>query len=104
LEARLDGYLAATPSEARAIERTRQSVRRNLGRLQRRYQRALVAREETLAARVDRLQHWLFPDGAPQERVHAMPSYAALVGPSALIATILAAVDPLKPAERELHL
>jgi bacillithiol biosynthesis cysteine-adding enzyme BshC len=103
-EARLDQYLAATPAEARAVERTRQSVRRNLGRLQRRYQRDLVAREETLAARVDRLQHWLWPDGAPQERVHALPSYAALVGPTTLIRTIMSAVDPLKPTLRELHL
>jgi bacillithiol biosynthesis cysteine-adding enzyme BshC len=103
-EARLDAYLAATPSEARAVERTRQSMRRNLGRLQRRHERALVARDQTLTARVDRLQHWLWPDGAPQERVHAMPSYAALVGPAALVRTIMAAVDPLKPALRELHL
>jgi bacillithiol biosynthesis cysteine-adding enzyme BshC len=108
LEARLDDYARAVPTLertlGRAVERTRQSVRRNLERLGRRHQRALSARDGTLTARVDRAQRWLLPDGAPQERVHALPYYAALVGPTALARAIVAAVDPLKPETRDVHL
>lgn len=108
LEARLDAYAAGPgagdPALVRAAARTRESARRALARLERRHQRAVLAREQGLAERVTALQDWLWPGGAPQERVHALPYYAALVGPRALVERVLAAVDPLDPAPQDLAL
>lgn len=101
VERRLDEY---EPRDPRATRRTRETIRRAMAHLERRHHRALVEREDTHAARAERVRRWLEPDGAPQERVHSMPYYAALVGPRALAERIMAAVDPANPSLREIDL
>jgi bacillithiol biosynthesis cysteine-adding enzyme BshC len=101
---RLDALAAAEPSLERAIRRTRDTARRALSRLQTGHHRALVERERVTTERVARLQAWLFPGGAPQERVHAFPWYAAYAGPRALVDALVAAADPLHPTIRDLPL
>jgi bacillithiol biosynthesis cysteine-adding enzyme BshC len=108
LEARLDGLAARAPALdpqlVRAVERTRATVLRALGRLERRHARAQLERDATAAGRLDRLQRWLFPEGEPQERVHSLLHYAASVGPQPLVAAVLNALDPLHPQTRDLEL
>jgi bacillithiol biosynthesis cysteine-adding enzyme BshC len=108
LEQRLDSLAelvpGADPKLARAAERTRRGIRGALERLGRRYERALVGRDEVLAARLARLEGWIRPDGAPPERVYAFPAYAARVGLAAFRQALLNAIDPLGPALCEIDL
>jgi hypothetical protein len=77
-----------------AAERTRQTVEQALAKFAGKVARRAAERDATLAARIDKLQASLFPDGAPQERVHALPSYAARFGLAALKSAVLSAVSP----------
>jgi bacillithiol biosynthesis cysteine-adding enzyme BshC len=108
LEQKLDalaGLLPAPdPKLPRATERTRRGIRMALERLGRRYERALVERDQVLASRLSRLEGWLRPDGSPPERVYGFPAYAARVGLSAFRASIMSAIDPLQPALSEINL
>jgi bacillithiol biosynthesis cysteine-adding enzyme BshC len=106
LEARLDmlAVTGAAPQLVRAVERTRATVVRALGRLERRHARLQLDNDATVAARLDRLQRWLFPDGEPQERAHSLLSYAAEIGPQALVAAVINMIDPLHPAPRDIEL
>ncbi len=85
---------AKHPGLARAARRTQVTVERAAARFAERHARLLAAQDATLVDRVDRLQAALFPGGAPQERVHSLPYYAARHGLSALKAAVLAAVQP----------
>ena len=83
------GAIAKTrPELARAAERTRTSVAHALDRLTARYARALLERDTTTRERLARLQDFLNPGGAPQERVYGWPSLAARVGPATLKQTV----------------
>jgi bacillithiol biosynthesis cysteine-adding enzyme BshC len=104
LEQRLGELAAHDPSLAKAVERTRGSVRHNVSRLVRRYEHAALAKDETLVQRLNRLESWLRPDGAPQERVLSFPAFAARAGLATLRNAIMAAVDPFRPALREIDL
>jgi len=81
----------------KAARRTRLSVERAVSRFANRHARLLAAEDTTLAARIDKLQAALFPAGAPQERVHSLPWYAARHGIAALKAAVQGAIQPGHP-------
>ena len=62
----------------------------------------LALRDEECAGTLQRASAALFPDGAPQERVFAFPSFAADAGPRAFVAGILAAIRPFDPIVQDL--
>ncbi len=90
------------PALARAARRTQLTIERAAARFAERHARLLAAQDGTLVERVDRLQAALFPGGAPQERVHSLPSYAARHGLDALKAVVLAAVEPGRAGVQDL--
>jgi bacillithiol biosynthesis cysteine-adding enzyme BshC len=87
-----------------ALGRTRGTVTHALDRLADAYARALAQHDEVAAGRLDRLRALLRPDGAPQERVHALVGPAARVGLRALVARVLEACVPLDGATRDVAL
>jgi bacillithiol biosynthesis cysteine-adding enzyme BshC len=107
LPALLTDSAAKHPGLARAARRTQLTVERAAARFAERHARLLAAQDATLLDRVDRLQATLFPGGAPQERVHSLPFYAARHGLGALKAAVLAAAQPgsgFSPATQDLRL
>jgi len=100
LEARL--ATVGDPDLARAVERTRFSVRRAVERLLKRQRHLILEREETQRVRLSHLARWLKPDGEPQERVYGFAGFASLVSCKTLIASIVGAVHPFDPASQDL--
>ena len=103
LPALLDESGAKHPALARAARRTRLSVERAAARFAQRHARLLAEQDATLLDRVDRLQAALFPGGAPQERVHSLPFYAARHGLAALKGAVFAALQPGQVAVQDLR-
>jgi hypothetical protein len=109
LDAPLDA-LATLPAKigigdrqlARAFNRTRATIERAAERLTARYARTLALRDEQSAAGLQRARAILYPDGQPQERVFAFPSFAADAGARAFVTAVLAAVKPFDPAVQDL--
>ena len=93
---------AADAALARAAARTKHSVHRAIDRFRRRQERAAIDRDATLRGRLERLQAWLAPGGAPQERVLCFAPFAAKVGIDAFVRAL--AVDPLAPALKDVAL
>jgi bacillithiol biosynthesis cysteine-adding enzyme BshC len=87
---------------ARAFVRTRATLERAVERLTARYARSLALRDEECTGALQRARALLFPDGAPQERVFAFPSFAADAGARAFVAGILGAIKPFDPAVQDL--
>jgi len=87
---------------ARAFNRTRATLERAVDRLTSRYARTLALRDGECAQALQRAAAVLFPDGEPQERVFAFPSFAADAGARAFVAGILAAVKPFDPSVQDL--
>lgn len=95
---------AADAGLKKAAKRTRATLLRGIGRLERRYQRLVATNDTILQDRVRRLAEALFPDGAPQERQLCFAAFAAAVGPRQLVNTVVGLVEPLKPAVKEIAL
>ncbi len=87
----------------RAFVRTRATLERAVDRLTSRYARTLALRDEECAGALQRARAVLFPDGEPQERVFAFPSFAADGGARAFITAIRSAVRPFDPAVQDLE-
>lgn len=109
LEAGLDAFepraRALDPAVEAGVEKTRLSVRRSVGRLVGRYQRALAQRDEVARARLERARTALCPLGAPQERVYSLPSFLAAQGAEALRSRLLDAIgEPAAGRTLELEL
>ncbi|HEX6835108.1 MAG TPA: bacillithiol biosynthesis cysteine-adding enzyme BshC, partial [Polyangia bacterium] len=97
--AELPGRIAVADRQlGRAFVRTRATLERAVDRLTARYARTLALRDEECAGALQRTRAVLFPDGAPQERVFAFPSFAADAGARAFVTGILGAVRPFDPA------
>jgi len=104
--------LAAFAAEAEAIDANlAKSVRKTVrhlddvaGKVSDRYRRSLARRDEVTMDRLDRLRTRLCPDGAPQERVLAWPTFGARVGPAALVQQLLAAARPFDGSLTEVTL
>jgi uncharacterized protein YllA (UPF0747 family) len=87
---------------ARAFNRTRATLERAVDRLTSRYARTLALRDGECAQALQRAAAVLFPDGEPQERVFAFPSFAADAGARAFVTGILGAVKPFDPSVQDL--
>jgi len=93
IDALTQAIAVALPHLARAAGRTRRSVDHVLRRLTDRYGRELLERDATTARQLQRLKELLLPDGAPQERVHGWPLFAAQVGPAAFKRAVFDALE-----------
>ncbi|WP_225411806.1 bacillithiol biosynthesis cysteine-adding enzyme BshC [Stigmatella hybrida] len=91
------------PGFARAIGRTRKTVHGGISRLVARYGRTLAQRDQVTRERVERLQAYLFPDGAPQERIHGLPYYACRFGGGAFTRQVLDACVPFSGGLKDLR-
>ncbi len=85
-----------------AVLRTRKTVARALERFTRRYERALLTRDEVRVQRLARLRAALYPDGAPQERVYGLPGYLARSGWPRFKQVLFEALRPFAAELREL--
>jgi bacillithiol synthase len=95
----------AVPGLRREADRTRASLSYRLDRLISGYARALVERDEVLAAKLHRLARFLFPQGSPQERVYGWPAMAARSGVARFKALVQARLgDPFIPTVQDLEL
>lgn len=74
--------------------RAQEGIERELQRVADRARRAVAEADAVRVARLDRLRGLTWPGGAPQERVLGFPFFAAQHGPEALVAALLAAVEP----------
>jgi bacillithiol synthase len=102
---RLASFSQAThgdPKLARAAERTAISTERNVRRFEARVKHLALTRESVAGERVRKISECLFPQGAPQERHWSFVGFAAEMGLSAFIESILEATQPLDPVVREL--
>lgn len=90
------------PDVVDAIARTRGTVEHAFSRLSARYARSLRAADQTITSRVERVQTVLFPNGAPQERVLALPSFTARVGVKAFMDLVRTGVVPFSTTIAEL--
>ena len=108
VEARLGGFEQIAevldPGLYKAVERTRNTLRRAVGRLGRGAHRVAASKDSILSERLARLSGALYPDGAPQERSLCFAAFAAAVGPGQLVQTILGTLEPLKPLVKEVSL
>lgn len=94
---------ALDPGLARATAKTTGTVVEAVTRLVERYRRTLAQGDTVTTDRLDRLRVRLQPDGAPQERVHAWPWFAARYGVRGFVDTVLDAVVPFDGALRDLR-
>lgn len=104
LEALRPALEALDPNLGKAVPRTEEAVGRAIGKLLDKYRAALSRAQTGREERLGDLQARLYPNGAPQERVFGLPSFAALVGHEAFLAKVLEALDPLDPSAREIVL
>ena len=92
------------PSLAKAVARTQETVTDAVHKLVDKYARALAQRDQQAIDRLDRARQWLFPGGAPQERVLALAGVAARFGQARVVDAVLAACVPFSGALQELTL
>jgi len=106
LEKRFDAFAAGAPEKglARGAERARRTIRGALERLERRAQRAVVARERSLSDLLETSTQWLRPSGSPQERVYGFARFAAQVGVEELQRRVEERIQPFEPSNREIDL
>lgn len=84
------------------VQRTRATVARAANRLARRVRHALDTADSVRVERVRRLQHALFPNGTPQERVYGLAQLAGSRQIAEVSSGLLAAVEPWSTDVKEL--
>ena len=89
LEASDEGFIKAAQSTARKIDY-------HMGKLERKYIKALERKNEAAVRRLERLANTLYPGGTLQERVFTVAQFTNLYG-EAVFDTIAEAFEPLKP-------
>lgn len=82
---RLDELAALDPALRDPVRRARDTINRSISHAIERYAHSLAERDTTATQRIDRLQAFLFPNGAPQERVLSLPYFVAKLGPSRFV-------------------
>ncbi len=87
-----------------AIEKTRGTVARAVGKLGEKYDKARLHRDQSTVEEVRRLQAWIYPEGKPQERVYGVSYFAAKHGERAFIDRIVAAAEPFDAALKDIEL
>lgn len=100
LEPALAG-LATLPA-GRAVDRTRATVERAIGKLASKLERDALHADGELVATLRRLRDVVAPGGAPQERVLGLCAFAARSGDRAIVERVLAAIALTDPTTREL--
>ncbi len=103
LEAKLDeiGAGALGAQLDKPLARTRKSVQVAIDRFAARYEAARLRSDARLVDDVRKLKALLHP-GAPQERVHGLPYYAARYGERAFVDAVLRAVRPFDGSLQDL--
>jgi uncharacterized protein YllA (UPF0747 family) len=87
-----------------AIEKTRGTVARAVGKLGEKVDRALSHRDAARVEDVRRLQAWLRPRGLPQERVFGISTFVARHGERVLVERIVEEAEPFDGTVRDLEL
>lgn len=104
----LDGLRAALeeldPGLAKTATKTADTIEHALSKLQSRAERAAAARRPDRLALLRRVTSALRPGGAPQERVHGLPSVAAVGTARLVAAAVTRAGESVGGAEVELAL
>jgi bacillithiol synthase len=88
----------------KSAAQTKASMTHSVDKFIARLRRSSAQRDEVLMQRLDRAQNRMAPGGAPQERVHAWPTYGARHGIQPLVQALLDAVVPFDGTLREVHL
>lgn len=101
--AALRGELAGLGLES-ALEKTEAAVRGAVAKLVEKHDKARVHQDAERVEDVRRVRAQLYPGEAPQERVLGLSYHAARVGERALVAAVLAAIEPWQWSLRELSL
>ncbi len=102
VEPLLQAVPTGDPDVADAVKRTQATIARAAQRLAGRYSRSLLRVDTTVSSRLERVQAALFPHGEPQERVLALPSFAARFGRKEFIALVLSRLQPFDTTVVEL--
>ena len=89
---RLDALEALDPALRDPVRRARDTINRSISHAIERYAHVLAERDVSTTQRIDRLQAFLFPNGAPQERVLSLPSFAAKWGLAAFKRALFASL------------
>jgi uncharacterized protein YllA (UPF0747 family) len=87
-----------------AIEKTKGTVARAVGKLGEKLDRALAHRDAARVEDVRRLQAWLRPHGLPQERVFGISYFAARHGERAFVERVVEEAEPFAGTVRDLDL
>jgi hypothetical protein len=99
----LRGELAGLGLES-ALEKTEAAVRGAVAKLVEKHDKARVHQDAERVEDVRRVRAQLYPGEAPQERVLGLSYHAARVGERALVAAVLAAIEPWQWSLQELSL
>ncbi len=95
--------LASTSAPTkRALEKTRASVERSVGRFAAKLQKIAAYEDSALVDSVRRARAWLAPDGDLQERRLGLPCFAARLGDRYVVEWMLSAASPFDPSMQEL--
>lgn len=98
----LRGELAGLGLES-ALEKTEAAVRGAVAKLVEKHDKARVHQDAERVEDVRRVRAQLYPGEAPQERVLGLSYHAARVGERALVAAVLAAIEPWQWSLGELN-
>ena len=85
--------LSAEPALHKGLSKTRESVRRSVGKLVARYARALARRDPAGRAQLEQARASLTPGGTPQERVLSLPYYLARYGAAHVVTRVIEAIE-----------
>ena len=98
LEAVLPGFAASAaqldPGLGKSASKTQRTMQEAARKLVERYRRTLAQRDEVTTQRLDRALARLAPHGAPQERVHSWPTFAARYGGRRFVAAVCTRRSP----------
>ncbi len=101
----LEGEMAAAdPGLTKAVKQTQAAVAESVARLLGKWQRVLASQQSAELAKRMRWRTILTPDGAPQERVHGLPWFAARYGLQHVVASVLEQTVPFSGEIKELFL
>lgn len=87
-----------------SLTKTRNKVSFAVERLSRRYEQAILERDQVAAQRLRHVCGALMPLGKPQERHYSLPYYLARHGLDQVKGALLSALDPLSNEVHEIHL
>lgn len=90
------------PSLLKAATRTKDAVQEAVSKMVGKYARALAQRDGLTNERLEKVQSFLKPGNAPQERIYGIPYFAARHGLRPFVDAVMAAVQPFHGALEDL--